>query len=210
MGFLKDLGKWLSGGKGSRPDNIRTASVKLKVFNRRLQRQIKKLEINAKQAREKAVKLRKEGDEAGSKFHARNYLQIKSQVRAVDSFRTNLEGLLFKLEQASAVKDIAGIFESIGQSVASLKSQLSIPQISEMLKNLDFDLEDFSITQDITTENLTGINVETQVSEDQVEEILGEIDAEIGIESGGALPSVGGDQRIKELEEELNRLRSNE
>ncbi|MFX1388140.1 MAG: hypothetical protein ACFE9M_13060, partial [Promethearchaeota archaeon] len=102
MGFLKDISKWLSGGR--KKDNIRSASVKLKVFNKRLMRQTKKLEISSKLARDKAVNLRKQGDMDGSKFHARNYLQVKKQARAVEMFRTNLDGLLFKLEQATAVK----------------------------------------------------------------------------------------------------------
>jgi len=47
MGFLKDISKWLSGGK--KPDNsVRSASIKLKVFNKRLLRQTKKLEMTAK------------------------------------------------------------------------------------------------------------------------------------------------------------------
>ncbi|MFX0030698.1 MAG: hypothetical protein ACFE8B_15905, partial [Candidatus Hermodarchaeota archaeon] len=100
MGFLKDISKWLSGGK--KTDSVRTASVKLKVFNKRLMRQTKKLEMSAKIARDKAVNLRKQGDLDGSKFHARNYLQVKKQARAVEMFRTNLEGLQFKLDQATA------------------------------------------------------------------------------------------------------------
>ncbi|MHA1337215.1 MAG: hypothetical protein ACTSPW_15980 [Promethearchaeota archaeon] len=39
MGFLKDIGKWLSGGKKPKADNIRQAIVKLRVFNKRLMRQ---------------------------------------------------------------------------------------------------------------------------------------------------------------------------
>ncbi|MHA1273971.1 MAG: Snf7 family protein [Promethearchaeota archaeon] len=210
MGFLKDIGKWLSGGKKPKADNIRQAIVKLRVFNKRLMRQTKKLEFSAKQARDKAVKLRKEGDLEGSRFHARNYLQIKNQIRAVDTFRTNLEGLIFKLEQASAVKDIASIFTSIAQSISALKANLSIPQISEMMKNMDMDFEDFAVTQELTTDGMTEMNLDSAVSESEIDNFINEIDAEIQVETGAALPSVADNQRIKELEEELNRLRSQE
>jgi len=209
MGFLKDLSKWLGGGKGKK-DNIRSASVKLKVFNKRLMRQVTKLEINAKKAREKAVKLRKEGDMEGSKFHARNYLQVKKQARAVDQFRTGLDSLLFKIENASALKDVAGIFKGIAQSVAALKNQMSVPQLSEMMSSMEMDIADFEITSEITTEGMSDIVMDTQVTDDDVGNVLGEIDAEIGVETGSALPTATSDQRVKELEEELNRLRSNE
>lgn len=211
MGFLKDISKWLSGGK--RKDNIRSATVKLKVFNKRLMRQIKKLEMNAKLARDKAVNLRKQGDMDGSKFHARNYLQTKKQSRAIEAFRTNMEGLLFKLEQAEAVKDVSQIMTGIAQSIASLKRQLSIPQITEIMKQIDIDVEDFAVTQEITAEGIDSITLDTAVTDSDVDEVLGEIDAEIQVEMGVALPSAGSatsDEKIAELEKELNRLKSDE
>jgi hypothetical protein len=208
MGFLKDISKWLSGGKGK--DNIRSAEVKLKVFNKRLMRQTKKLEMSAKLARDKAVALRRQGDMDGSKFHARNYLQVKKQARAIDAFRTNMEGLLFKLEQASAVKDVSQIMTGIAQSIATLKKQLSIPQITEMMKNIDLDIEDFAVTQDITAEGIDNITMDTAVTDSDVNEVLGEIDAEIGAEMTVTLPSAGSDEKIAELEKELHRLKNSD
>ena len=208
MGFLKDISKWLSGGKGK--DNVRSAEVKLKVFNKRLVRQTKKLEMSAKLARDKAVALRRQGDMDGSKFHARNYLQVKKQARAIDAFRTNMEGLLFKLEQASAVKDVSQIMTGIAQSIAALKKQLSIPQITEMMKNIDLDIEDFAVTQDLTAEGIDNITMDTAVTDSDVSEVLGEIDAEIGAEMTVALPSAGSDEKIAELEKELHRLKNSD
>ncbi|MBY8982985.1 MAG: Snf7 family protein [Candidatus Lokiarchaeota archaeon] len=206
MGFLKDISNWLSGGK--KTDNIRSATIKLKVFNKRLLRQSKKLEMTAKLARDKVVNFRQQGDMEGSKFHARNYLQVKKQARAVDAFRTNLEGLLFKLEQASAISDVAGIMKNIAQSVANLKATISIPQITEMMTDINMNIEDFEVTSEITAEGIDGITLDTAVTDSQVSEVLGEIDAEINVEMTGALPSVVSNEKIEELEKELNRLKS--
>jgi len=212
MGFLKDVSDWLSGGGGrGRKDNLRSATIKLRIFNKRLMRQVKKLEISARQSRDKAVKLRKEGDIEGSKFHARNYLQVKTQARAVEIFRTNIEGLMYKLDNAQAITDISGIMKGVATSVAGLKKTLSIPQISDMMKDVQLDIEDFEVTQEITTEGMTDLNLDTAVSDDQVNNVLQEIDAEIGVETGVSLPTAAGsDGKIKELEDELNRLKSQE
>jgi len=206
MGFLKDMSNWLSGGK--KKDTVRSATVKLKVFNKRLMRQTKRMEITAKQARDKAVKLRKSGDMDGSEFHARNYLQVKKQARAIDHFRTNLEGMVFKLEQANAVKDISNIMTGIATSLSALKSQLSVPQLTEMMTEIGIDMEDFEVTQEITSDGIDNMTLDTAVSDSQVKDILGEIDAEIQVEVGGALPSIDPDGKVKELEEELNKLKS--
>ena len=211
MGFLKDLSSWLSGGK--KKDSARSAAVKLKVFNKRLMRQTKKLEMSAKLARDKAINLRKSGDLDGSKFHARNYLQVKKQGRAIDAFRTNLEGLMFKLEQATAVKDVSQIIGGIAQSLSALKTQISLPQITEMMKQVDLDMEDFAVTAEIATEGIDSITIDTAVTDSDVNEVLGEMDAEIQVEMGVALPSAASgvsDEKIAELEKELNRLKSDE
>jgi len=211
MGFLKDISKWLSGGK--KTDNVRSATVKLKVFNKRLTRQTKKMEMSAKLARDKAVNLRKQGDLQGSEFHARNYLQVKKQARAIDLFRTNLEGMVFKLEQAHAVKDVAEVMKGIAASLGALKNQLSIPQLTEMMTSIGVDMEDFAVTEEITTDGISDIMVDTAVTDTDVKDVLGEIDAEIQVEMGVALPSAASgtsDQKIAELEKELNRLKSDE
>lgn len=206
MGFLKDMSNWLSGGK--KKDTVRSATIKLKVFNKRLARNTRKMEITAKQARDKAVRLRKAGDMDGSEFHARNYLQVKKQARAIDHFRTNLEGMVFKLEQATAVKDISNIMTGIASSLGALKSQLSVPQLTEMMTEIGIDMEDFEVTQEITSDGIDNMTLDTAVTDNQVKEILGEIDAEIQVEIGGALPSIDPDGKVKELEEELNKLKS--
>jgi hypothetical protein len=206
MGFLKDMSNWLSGGK--KKDTVRSATVKLKVFNKRLARNTRKMEITAKQARDKAVRLRKAGDMDGSEFHARNYLQVKKQARAIDHFRTNLEGMVFKLEQANAVKDISVIMTGIASSLGALKNQLSVPQLTEMMTEIGIDMEDFEVTQEITSDGIDNVTLDTAVTDNQVKDVLGEIDAEIQVEVGGALPSVDPDGKVKELEEELNKLKS--
>ena len=206
MGFLKDMSNWLSGGK--KKDSVRSATVKLKVFNKRLMRNTKKMEMTAKQARDKAVRLRKAGDMDGSEFHARNYLQIKKQARAIDHFRTNLEGMVFKLEQASAVKDISVIMQGIANSLGMLKNQLSVPQLTELMTEIGVDMEDFEVTQEITSDGIDDMTLDTAVTDSQVKEILGEIDAEIQVEVGGALPSIDPNGKVKELEDELNKLKS--
>ena len=195
MGFLKDMSNWLSGGK--KKDTVRSATVKLKVFNKRLMRNTKKMEMTAKQARDKAVRLRKAGDMDGSEFHARNYLQVKKQARAIDHFRTNLEGMVFKLEQANAVKDISVIMQGIATSLGMLKSQLSVPQLTELMTEIGVDMEDFEVTQEITSDGIDDMTLDTAVTDSQVKEVLGEIDAEIQVEVGGALPSIDPDGKVK-------------
>ncbi|MFX1601186.1 MAG: hypothetical protein ACFFB6_11370 [Promethearchaeota archaeon] len=98
----------------------------------------------------------------------------------------------------------------IAQSLAALKNQLSVPQITELMSQIDIDMEEFAVTADIATEGMEGITIDTAVSDSDVDEVLGEIDAEIQVEMGAALPTAASDEKIAELEKELNRLKSDE
>lgn len=214
MGFLKDFSdkasKWLK-GEGNKKDGVKSASIKLRIYNKRLLRQVKKLEQTASRERKKTAQFRQEGDNRGAKNHARRFLQIKSQIRSVEKFRSNLEGLQFKLEQASAMKDVAGIFSSISQSVSSVKNQLNIPQIQDVLTDLTVDMEEIGMTQEVATESMEDVNMDMGVNDSQVDSFLQELDSEIEVEATGNLPSpMIEDERVKDLEEELKKLKSDE
>jgi division protein CdvB (Snf7/Vps24/ESCRT-III family) len=210
MGFLKNMAGWLSGGR-SKDKDVRSVTVKLKIFNKRLERQARKLDQKAKQARTKAVNLRREGDMKGSEVQARGYLQFKKWSKGIETFRLNLEGLQFKLEQATAIRDVTGIVSSIATSVTGLKAQISIPELTETIKDIDLAIEDFQVTEEIASDGIENITVDTAVSNEEVKNTLSEIDAEISVETGISLPTVAeGDQRITDLEKELKELKESE
>jgi len=71
-------------------------------------------------------------------------------------------------------------------------------------------MEDFAVTAEITSEGIDSIQLDTAITDSEVNDVLGEMDAEIQVEMGIALPSAGSDEKIAELEKELNRLKSDE
>ena len=78
------------------------------------------------------------------------------------------------------------------------------------ISSINMDIEDFEVTQEITTDAMTDMSMDTAVTDQSVDSFLAEVDAEIGIETGVTLPSTTGESKIKDLEDELNRLKSNE
>ncbi|MGV9199080.1 MAG: Snf7 family protein, partial [Promethearchaeia archaeon] len=191
MGFISDISdktsKWLRGEKSDKKGLYRTI-VELRMFNKRMVRQIRKLEQTADRERERAKKFRMEGDIKASKNHAARYLQIKNQVRGLENFRSNLEGLQFKLEQARNMQDVSGVLKGIASSVTSIKQQLSVPMIRDLMSDLNVDMEEISVTQDVASESLGDLNVEEEVKDSHVDEFLEELDTEIQVETGRELP----------------------
>ncbi|MHA1728793.1 MAG: Snf7 family protein [Promethearchaeota archaeon] len=204
MGSLKKFANWLGGGKQKR--STATSSItKLKVFVKRMQRQSMKLESQAKISRRKAVELRKKGDMSASKMLMKSSLQNKRWAQGIDNYVLQIQGLQFKLERAKSVKDVSEILQGVATSITSLQNSVSAPQISELVEQIDLGIQDFDVVQEMTEDGLEGMNV-SEVNDEDVETALAEIDSEISVETGSALPTAG-DGKITELEKEIQRLK---
>ncbi|MHA1821577.1 MAG: Snf7 family protein [Promethearchaeota archaeon] len=205
MGSLKKFANWLSGESTSKNNTTRMIT-KLKIFIKRLQRQAAKLNAQAKIERRKAIEFRKKGDMNASKLHMRASLQNQKWANGIDNFILQIQTLEFKLEQAKAVNDIAGILQGVAKAVTNLQNTINAPQISEIVEQIDMGIQDFDVTQEITQNGLEAMSVDTEVSDEDVNNALAEIDSEISIETGQALPSAG-DSKISEIEKEIKRLK---
>ena len=56
-------------------------------------------------------------------------------------------------------KVVSEILKGVAVAVSGIKSQLSVPQITELMKNIDLDVEDFAVAQEITSEGMTDMNL---------------------------------------------------
>ena len=94
MGSMKKFAQWLSGQRSRKGDDpIRKTITQIKIFNRRLQRQVVKMEQQSKMAKKKAIERRTAGDIKGSKLHMKSSLQFRKWVHATENFRVRLDGV---------------------------------------------------------------------------------------------------------------------
>jgi hypothetical protein len=205
MGTLKKFADWLTGNKYT-PQKMIT---KLTIFQKRLQRQSAKLNSQARIARRKAVEFRKKGDVSASRVHMRSSLQQTNWAVGIDNYCLQIQGLQFKLEQAKAVGDINEIMKGIAKVVGQLQNVVSAPQINELIDEIDLGMQDFDVMQEMTASGMEAMQVSTEVTDKDIDKALQEVDAEISIETGEALPSAVGDSKISDLEKEIKRLKEN-
>jgi Snf7 protein len=226
MGSLKKFATWLSGdessskggrgrGKKEPVDKVRSAITSLKIFNKRLARQVKKMEAQGKLSRKKAVEGRKRGDIPGSKLHMKSYLQYQKWSNSTDNFRVRMEGVQFKLEQAKAMQDFSGVAQDIAGVLGELQHDVQAPQISQLIGQLDLGFGNMEAMMNETTEQLeiSDNASSTGVDDDEVEAALMEVDAELSIGQRSALPSVPGavaqdEDELDDLEAEIAKLKS--
>ncbi|HMF30603.1 MAG TPA: Snf7 family protein [Candidatus Lokiarchaeia archaeon] len=195
----------MSGNKGGK-DTTLSVLTKLKIFNKRLSRQATQLNMKSQRARAKAIDLRKKGDTAGSKMQMRAHLQMQAWKNNIENFQLKLDGLQYKLEQAKAVNDVESILKNVAGVITVLQKTVSAPEISQIISQIDLGISDFDATQEVAAEGMEDMGATDQISDDQVDLALDEVDAEIMAETGTQLPSAGSG-KISDLEKEIQKLK---
>ena len=212
MGSLRKLAEWLSDGYKDEPQTT-SPLIKIKVFTKRLQRQISKMEIKEKLAKKRAIEARRVGDLKGSKLHMKSSLQYRKWGHSTEAFRMRMEGVQMKLEQAKVMGQFSKCATEIVGTLQGLQLEVKMPEIQKMLTEIDLGFGSMeSIREEATSQLETGENVAvTGVSDAEVENALAEVDANFGIEEGLALPSVPSSEtaetQIDNLEDEIKKLK---
>lgn len=214
IGALKKLIDWLNDGLDtSKPEKTTSPRIKIKVFNKRLARQINKMEMREKMVHKKAVEARKEGDATGAKIYMKNSLQYRKWAHATEKFRMQIEGIEMKLDQAKMMSDFTSVAEDIVGTLQGLQQQVKMPEISKMLAELDlgFGTLDSVMAETSAQLELTDDASSTAVSDQEVDNALAEVDLDLSAESLTALPSVPEMQseniQIEDLEDEIKKLK---
>jgi len=202
---------WLSGGYQQK--NETSPLIKIKVFNKRLARQIGKMEIQERTAKKKAIAARKNGDIPGSKLHMKNSLQYRKWAHATENFRMRMEGVRYRLEQAKAMGQFSKVAEDIVGTLQGLQEQVKMPEIAKLLSDMDLGFGSMESMLGETTEQLeiSDDASSTGVTDEEVDNALAEVDSEISVESGISLPSVpagtNAEAQIDDLEKEIKKLK---
>ena len=212
MGSLKKLAEWLSDGFKDEPQTT-SPLIKIKVFTKRLQRQIGKMEIKEKLAKKRAIEDRRTGDIKGSKMHMKSSLQYRKWAHSTENFRMRMEGVQIKLEQAKVMGQFSKVAVDIVGTLQGLQTQVDMPEIQKMLAEIDLGFGSMeAVMQETTAQLETGENASASgVSEAEVENALAEVDATFGIQEGLELPSVPSSEtaeaQIDNLEDEIKKLK---
>lgn len=197
----------------SKPEQTTSPRIKIKVFNKRLARQIRKMEVKERIAKKKSIEERQEGNLQGAKLHMKNSLQYRKWGHATEKFRMQIEGVEMKLEQAEMMSSFTSVAEDIVGTLQGLQQQVKMPAISKMLAELDFGFGALDSVMAETSDQLelTDDASSTAVSEQEVDDALAEVDLNLSAESLTALPSVPDaeteDIQIEDLEDEIKKLK---
>jgi charged multivesicular body protein 3 len=196
------FGNWLKGGSSTQ--STRKWIVRLRMVEKRMNRQRNKLIKEEKQMLKEVEKAIEEGDMTTARLMAKDVAKNRNMARGCQQMASRVKAIKFKLEQAAATQAIGKDLKGLVRTLHQMNTQLKIPQLEGVLQQMEVETERI----DIATEALDeGFDMMTSdVEEDAVvEKIIGEISAAKAASVDMGLPTP--DIRSQELQKELEKLK---
>ncbi|MEM3588010.1 MAG: Snf7 family protein, partial [Candidatus Jordarchaeaceae archaeon] len=101
---------------------------------------------------------------------------------------------------------VASTLSGIRSALNGLKGAVNLPDIAQMVEEIDGTMQDFDVAQDVAEAGMERMTVSTEVTSQEVAATISEIDQEIGVETGVKLPSAPSG-KIEELEKDIKKLK---
>ena len=199
------FGQWLKGG-GSGSQTTRKWIVRLRMVEKRMLRQRKKLQKEEKQMLKEVERAIEDGDMSTARLLAKDVAKNRHMAQACQQMASRVKGIKFKLEQAAATQAIGKDLKGLVRTLHTMNAQLKIPQLEGVLQQMEVETERIDIATDAMDEGFEMMT--SDVEEDEVvEKILGEISASKAAKVDFGRPSP--DIRSQELQKELEKIKKN-
>lgn len=210
--MVRDLFSWLTGSK-SGPASTRDHIINLRMVSKRLSRSQRKLENKEKQMDRKVRTAIQKGDMQSAKLYASDIVRSRKWARGYQSLNSKIEGLIFKLERTDAVQSLAGEMKGVADSLRSASAALNMTGLDDVIQDMQEAMEEVELTGEIM-EDSVDLLFENDTDEGEVDNILAEFGAEIGVTASVGLPTPTGATNVStnasDLKKEIADLRKEE
>ncbi|MDH5403641.1 MAG: SNF7 family protein [Candidatus Heimdallarchaeota archaeon] len=202
---MRDLLGWLVSGntKKSSRDHI----LNLKVVSRRLERSKRKLENQEKKTERNIRTAIQKGDMEAARLYAKDTVRSRKWARGYQSMISKIDGLVFKLERTEAVQDISKEMKNVAKVLIDAQQSLNLPELDTVIGNMQDAMENIEDASDIMEDSVDQL-FESDTNETEVDSLLQEYGAEIGISVQSDLPTPS--TKTSELEKQIESLRKEE
>ncbi len=182
--------------------------VQLKTFTKMLEIERRRVERESGKNRELAKKHRMEGRNEEAKVYAMHAAKYRKWAFLLDKYRLSIDSTVLQLQQAEMVGNVTKILGKVSVSLRSIQRLLSMPQLVKMNQELQTQLSGLSISTEMAQEGLEGLGDTVEVSEAEINDVMKDIDAEIGITTSAAIPSASSaSPEVEKLKGDIERLK---
>jgi charged multivesicular body protein 3 len=196
------FGNWMKGGSSSQ--NTRKWIVRLRMVEKRMLRQRRKLIKEERQMLKEVEKAIEDGDMTTARLLAKDVAKNRTMARGCQQMASRVKAIKFKLEQAAATQAIGKDLRGLVRTLHQMNTQLKIPQLEGVLQQMEIETERIDIATDAMDEGFDMMTAE-EGEDEMVEKIIGELSASKAATADFGLPTP--DIRSQELQKELEKIK---
>ena len=181
--------------------------IDMRLVDKRLERQRIKLK-NDEAKMMKEVRTALENDDMDSaRLFAKDIARTRKMMLNLQSLRSKVKGISFKLESAATVQAIGGDLRGLVRSLAKVNRQLAIPQMEQLLLGMENQMTQLDMTTETIEEGFDSIT-EGGVEEDaEANQIIEEL--QVARAGAPGLPDPA-DTRTEDINQRLERLKGSD
>lgn len=197
------FGSWLKGG-GSGKGSTQKWIVRLRMVDKRLDRQRRKLLGEEKKMMKEVKEAVARGDMSSARLFAKDVSKSRNMALGCQSLRSQVKGMTFKLQQAQAVQSIGQDLKGMVRALHQVNRTLRVPELEKVLGQMETEMGRLDLTTESIDEGFDMISM-SENEDVEVDKIIGEITAGEAAVADSGLPTA--DVRSQELAKELKKLK---
>ncbi len=199
---IDKFGSWLKGG--SSKHDTRRWITRLRMMERRLERQRKKL-LREEEKMTKAIKTAVDrGDISLAKQMARDVARNRKMATGLQRMIGQLRGIKFKLEQAQTMQDLSSDLKGVVRTLHDINRNMNMPQLERILAGIEEGSAQLDDVMGVVEESFESVSY-TEADDVEADKVIDEILAGKAAETTAALPEVPVES--EQLAEEIAKLK---
>nr|AKC94927.1 putative Vps2/24/46-like protein [uncultured organism] len=180
--------------------------INMRMVEKRLERQRRKMKKDEQKMMREVKQAIENDDMNGAKLFAKDIARNRKMAHNLQKLRSQVKGIGYKLEQASAVQTISGDLRGLVRTLGKINRQIAIPQMENILFAMESEIETLNLTTETLDEGLEAVGAtDDDVGVDsEASQIIEEIQTAGAVKSGLPVPA---DSREKEINSRLEKLK---
>ena len=198
----RKFGSWMRGSQSQA--SPRKWIVRLRMIERRMERQRQKLKMEEKKMLKEVEKAVKAGDMEAARLFAKDVAKSRKMALGCMKLTSRIKTMTFKLEQASAVQSIGKDMVGLVKALRSVNETMRIPELTNVMMAMEGEMEKLDMSAEAIDEGFELADF-SEADDEETEKIIGEIAAGEAAVADMGLPTP--DIRSQELASELEKIK---
>ena len=120
--------------------------INMRMVEKRLERQRRKMKKDEQKMMREVKQSIENDDMEAAKLFAKDIARNRKMSNNLQRLRSQVKGIGYKLEQASAVQSIGGDLRGLVKSLGQINRRMAIPQMENILFAMENEIETLNMT----------------------------------------------------------------